>query len=54
MRKFSKMVQESGKLRIVKEKQEFTSKVEERKKAKKSAKARWKKYQQASDVRNGK
>ena len=40
LRKFTKMVQDSGKLRVVREKQAHVSKVEERKRAKKAAKAR--------------
>ena len=40
LRKFTKMVQESGKLRVVREKTEHVSNVEKRKKAKKAAQAR--------------
>lgn len=40
LRKFTKMVQESGKLRVVREKQEHVTNVEKRKRAQKAARAR--------------
>lgn len=44
LRKFTKMVQESGKLRTAKERQSFTSNVEERQAAEKLARGKWLKY----------
>lgn len=44
LRKFTRLVQESGKLKKLKEKEHFVSKSEQKKIAKKKAIGRWMKY----------
>lgn len=44
LRKFTKLVQESGKLKTIKEKQTFLSNVDKRRESEKSARGKWLKY----------
>lgn len=44
LRKFTRLVQTSGKLKVAKEKQSFVSNVEERQAAEKEARGKWLKY----------